>query len=84
MPISSIKMQKARNLCRLLPMAHREIENTINKIDGLESLTSKQLALVMAALNVHWHKSAKQTEKNIVSDGYVWNEEKQILITFDN
>lgn len=67
-----IKINRAHKLAPKSPMAIREIWDSIPD-ELVESMTSKQLAIVVNALDHHWHKAVKQTEEDIVSAGYVWS-----------
>lgn len=67
--------KKALKACQFLPAAEREILDSLPE-ELTEQLTSKQLALVMQALDKHWHKACAWKEKQIVADGYIWDGEK--------
>ena len=69
----NIRTKRALSLCGFLPMAEREILNSM-PTELLDQLTSKQIAKVMLALNKHWHKACAYKEREIVGDGYVWSE----------
>ncbi len=58
---------KALKTCQFLPAAEREILDSLPE-ELTEQLTSKQLALVMQALDKHWHKACAWKEKQIVAD----------------
>ena len=63
---------KALKTCQFLPAAEREILDSLPE-ELTEQLTSKQLALVMQALDKHWHKACAWKEKQFVADGYIWD-----------
>ena len=74
-----IKINRAQKITKVLPMASAVIWGSIP--DSLiNTLTSKELALVIDALNNHWHKAVAHTEKRIVGDGYVWSSHHQALL----
>jgi hypothetical protein len=39
----------------------------------LESLTDRQLELVVQALNLHWHKAQDAKEQAIIAQGCIWS-----------
>lgn len=63
---------KALKICQFLPAAEREILDSLPE-ELTEQLTSKQLALVMKALNAHWHKACAWKESEIIGDGFIWD-----------
>ena len=68
----SVKIARACRMTRHLPKAEAEILSSIP--DALiDSLTSKQIAAVMDALNVHWHKARAFEAREILSEGFVWD-----------
>lgn len=64
-----------------LPMAANEIAHTINTTcpEMWDSLTSKQLAMVINSLNTHWHKAKAHTEKEICAEGFIWDNSQKKL-----
>lgn len=74
-----IKINRANTLAPSLPMASREIMDSISE-QLISSLTAAQLAEVKRCLNAHWHKAAAHTEARIIGDGYVWSEQHQALL----
>lgn len=63
---------KALKTCQFLPAAEREILDSLPE-ELTEQLTSKQLALVMQALDKHWHKACAWKESEIIGDGFIWD-----------
>lgn len=67
-----VKVRRAQRLAPCLPMAEREIWDSVP--DALiKRLTGAELGLVVQALNAHWHKAVAHTERNICAEGYVWD-----------
>lgn len=68
----SIKIERACRAARLLPKAEAEILSSIP--DALvASLTSRQLTLVMLALDSHWEKARRFERNEALTEGYVWD-----------
>jgi hypothetical protein len=67
-----IKVNRAIRDANMLPMATREIMASIPK-DLLATLTSKQIVLVMQALNTHWHKACAYKADDILGEGAIWD-----------
>jgi hypothetical protein len=67
-----IKVNRAIRDANMLPMATREIMNSIPK-ELLATITSKQLVLVMQALNTHWHKACAYKADDILEEGAIWD-----------
>ena len=79
----NLKTRQALRICQFLPMQEREIMSSMPK-ELLEQLTSKQIALVMSALNEHWHKACRWKESQIIADGYIWDGEKLVNLVQEN
>ena len=74
----NIKLAKACRIARMLPMAEREILASIPP-EMIKSLTGKQLAMVIVALNAHWHKACAWKEREIIGEGVIWDGSAQQL-----
>jgi len=74
-----IKINKAAKLAPKLPMATREIWDSI-PVELIERLTSRDLAVVVNMLNRHWHKAARHNSNEIIAEGYVWSDRHQALL----
>lgn len=77
MPNHQIKIIRASKIAKLLPMAEREIMQSISA-ELIHSLTSKQLAQVMRNLNAHWHKAQAAARAAEKADGAYWLEDRLI------
>ena len=68
----TIKLERACRIARKLPMAEAEILSSIS--DSLaKRLTGRELAIVMNALDAHWHKAVAWRNREILGDGYIWD-----------
>ena len=74
----NIKLARACRIARMLPMAQREILGSI-PAELVASLTGKQLGAVMVVLNAHWHKACQWKERDILSEGAIWDGSAQQL-----
>lgn len=68
----SIKLDRACRLTRHLPRATEEILDSI-PAELVSRLTSRELALVMNALDKHWHKARAFESREIMSDGVAYS-----------
>lgn len=68
----NIKTRRAIRMCNFLPMQQEKILGSM-PAELLDQLTSKQIALVMEALNAHWHKACAWKEAKIIGDGFIWD-----------
>ena len=76
--MSQIKIDRARHLTRHLPRAQAEILSSISP-EMVASLTGKQLAMVMDALDRHWHKARAFESRDILAEGCIWDPNSQQL-----
>lgn len=67
---------KIKNACRLAGVPVAAILPSITP-DLIDRLTARELAAVMVALNAHWQRAIKWQERQIVGDGYVWDDNTQ-------
>jgi hypothetical protein len=72
----SIKLDRACKLAKMLSRAEAEILSSI-PAELSNRLTSAELALVMKALNGHWHKALAFKERDILAEGCVWDDAAQ-------
>jgi hypothetical protein len=71
-------MKRAQNEANFMPAATREIESQIP--DELkERLTAHELALVMRAMDAHWHRAIAFRNNEIINEGCIWDPEKKKL-----
>ncbi len=75
----SIKINRAKNLVKHLPMQERAIWESIPQ-ELVDRLTAGELADVAKALNAHWHKATAHTAAEIVAEGYVWSAKHNQLL----
>lgn len=68
-----IKLNRAFGICNFRPMQERDIVSSVPQ-ELIDRLTSKELALVMQALNAHWHKAQMAKEQAIIDEGCIWSE----------
>ncbi len=66
-----IKVAKAHKLAPKLPMASKVIWESIPGA-LIERLTASELALVVNALDQHWHKAVRHAKNEVISEGYLW------------
>lgn len=77
--VHAIKINRTNKLAPKLPTAKAEIWDSIPQ--GLiDTLTSNELAMVVNALDKHWHKAVRHAQKEVVADGYVWSDKHQALL----
>lgn len=74
----SIKLVRACKLTRFLPSAEAEIVSSIPE-ELRTRLTGRELALVMEALNAHWHKARAFEHREILGEGCIWDSAAQQL-----
>jgi len=74
-----IKINRAAKLAPKLPMAAREIWKSIPE-SLTKSLSAKELAQVVNALDSHWHRSGAHKEKEIINEGCVWSDKRNALL----
>ena len=72
---------KTNRACRLAgsimqPASGAAIMSSITP-DLIDRLTARELASVMHCLNAHWQRAIKWQERQIVGDGYVWDDNTQ-------
>ena len=63
----NIKLNRARNITKLLPMAERAIFDRITKSCPrlVDRLSAHDLADMARALNAHWYEACRQTARDI-------------------
>ena len=69
----AIKINRACELTKFGPRAEAEILGSIPR-ELVGELTGRQLAVVMRALDAHWHKAQVAERHAIVDEGVVWSE----------
>ena len=74
-----IKLNRALGICNFSPMQERDIINSVPQ-ELMDRLTGKELALVMQALNAHWHKAQAAKEQAIIDEGCIWSEQHGKLL----
>ncbi len=74
-----IKINRAQRIASKLPMANKEIGESIPEA-LIRELTSRQLAAVVNALDRHWHKAVNHAHQEVVAEGYVWSNKHQALL----
>jgi hypothetical protein len=75
----TIKLARACRLTRHLPRAQAEILESIPPA-LTASLTGRELAMVMDALNHHWHKARAFERAEILGEGCIWDPKAEALI----
>lgn len=76
-----IKLNRALRICGFRPMQEREILDSVPQ-ELMDRLTGKELALVMQALDAHWHKAQMAKEQAIIDEGCIWSEQHGKLLDF--
>lgn len=74
-----IKINRACKLAKKLPRTQEAILQSLSD-DLIASLTSKQIASVMQALDSHWQKATSHCEQRIIGDGCVWSQKHNALL----
>jgi hypothetical protein len=69
---------KIKHACRLAGVPVAAILPSITP-DLIDRLTARELAAVMVALNAHWQKALLWKEREIVGNGFAWDESRQKL-----
>jgi hypothetical protein len=69
--LSNLKWRRAISNVNLCPSAQRTVLDHIG--GSLDSLSSRQLAAVLVALDKHWHAAQRAAERGVVTEGCVWD-----------
>lgn len=72
MAAHSIKLNRSLDICKFLPMQRRAILESV-PTEIIANLRASDLALVMQALDAHWHKAVAFAEKQILAEGCIWD-----------
>lgn len=74
-----IKLNRALGICNFRPIQEDAILGSVPQ-ELIDRLTGKELALVMQALDAHWHKAQAAKEQAIIDEGCIWSEQHDKLL----
>ena len=68
----SIKINRSLKQCGFRPRQESEILDSVPQ-ELIDRLTGKEIAMMMQALDAHWHKAQAAKEQAILSEGCIWS-----------
>ena len=73
------KIAKAMKLAPKLPQANEEIWKRIPK-ELIERVSAQDLALIVDALDCHWHYACRWALADAVAEGCIWSDKHNKLL----